>query len=157
MKNGNLQKWALVAEIVSAVVVVVSIVFLIFEVRSNTEAMQAQGLQSIAERTQQISLSVALDPELAEISSLFWGVSAEQNRINSYLVSVMKIGEESFIQYHNGNLDEDVWQSRASYVLMHMQNEAARRIFEAITSSGNWVPKYVEWLTQEIDIRYGNK
>ena len=42
----------------------------------------------------------------------------------------IEIGEESFLQYRNGFLTEEVWQSRSSYVLMHLQNEIGVRNFE---------------------------
>ena len=47
MKNKQLRKWALGAEIVSAVAVVVTIGFLAFETRDNTNAIQAQTYQQL--------------------------------------------------------------------------------------------------------------
>ena len=45
MKNKQLQRWALGAEIISAVAVVITIGFLAFQVMNNTNATQAQTYQ----------------------------------------------------------------------------------------------------------------
>ena len=155
MKSSKLQEWALIAEIASAIFVVASIIFLILEIRANTEAMQSAGLQSIAERTQQMTLNVALDPELAEIQGRLLGISGPDTRAVSYMVSVLKIGEESFLQHRDGFLNEEVWQTRASYVLMHLQTQEARDFMSVFQQSGNFVPAYLQWLDDAITERYG--
>jgi hypothetical protein len=47
MKNKQLQKWALAAEIISAVAIIVTLGFLTFEMRENTNAIQAQTYQEL--------------------------------------------------------------------------------------------------------------
>jgi len=47
MKNKQLRKWALWAEIMSAVAVVVTIGFLAFQMMANTNALQAQTFQEL--------------------------------------------------------------------------------------------------------------
>ena len=42
----KLEKWALVAEVISGTAIVISLVILIFEVRGNTDAVQAQSSAS---------------------------------------------------------------------------------------------------------------
>ena len=47
LKNKQLRKWALGAEIISAVAIVVTLAFLTFEMRDNTAAIQAQTYQQL--------------------------------------------------------------------------------------------------------------
>jgi len=53
MKNEKLQKWALIAEIVGGLAIVVSLVFLIIEVRGNSNLIRAnaydQNIQSLVD------------------------------------------------------------------------------------------------------------
>ena len=46
----KLEKWALLAEIISGVAIVVTVIILIVEVRGNTTVLRATNRQSIAER-----------------------------------------------------------------------------------------------------------
>ena len=64
----NLQKAALVAEIVGSIAVVITLVVLIFEVRGNTDAILAGNRQSVAARTGDFALTVAGNPELAAVA-----------------------------------------------------------------------------------------
>ena len=50
MKNKQLQKWALGAEIVSAVAIVVTLGFLAFEMRGNTNAIHDQTYQELTQQ-----------------------------------------------------------------------------------------------------------
>ena len=51
MKNKQLQKWALGAEIVSAIAVIATIGFLAFQTMENTNALQAQTFQALMRDT----------------------------------------------------------------------------------------------------------
>ena len=47
MRNEQLQNWALLAEVVSAIAVLVTLVFLISGMRENTSAIQSQTFQEL--------------------------------------------------------------------------------------------------------------
>ena len=47
MRSDQLQKWALGAEIAGAVAVLIALGFLVFQMRENTNALQAQTYQAL--------------------------------------------------------------------------------------------------------------
>jgi hypothetical protein len=63
--NQKLSDWANLAEIVGSFAIVVTLVILIVEVRANTAATEAATRQSIAARTEVITLTTAATPSLA--------------------------------------------------------------------------------------------
>ena len=65
----DLQRWSLVAEIVGAVAVVISIVYLTIEVQRNTSAIQSQtsqGLLEMANETNQLLSMIRISLDQAE-------------------------------------------------------------------------------------------
>ena len=68
MKNEILRKWALGAEVVSAVAVVVTVGFLAFQIMKNTSATQAQTYQLLMQEMNEYR-RLFTEPGMAEISS----------------------------------------------------------------------------------------
>ena len=58
MDNDKLRKYALVAEVVAGIAIVVTIAFLAFEMRSNTNAVRAQTFQSLMQQTNEYRMSL---------------------------------------------------------------------------------------------------
>jgi len=63
--NQKLSDWASMAEIASAIAVVVTLVLVLVELRENTEAVRAAARQSIAARIEDRTMGVAADSRLA--------------------------------------------------------------------------------------------
>ena len=63
----KLEKWALIAEVVGGVAIVVSLVVLIFEVRGNTEAVSAATFQNVSDSISANGMEIAADPEATRI------------------------------------------------------------------------------------------
>ena len=70
MRSDQLQKWALGAEIAGAFAVVVTLGFLTFEMRGNTNAVQAQTYQALMQELNDFR-QLLLDPELIRVSEKF--------------------------------------------------------------------------------------
>ena len=58
MDSNKLQKFALVAEVVAGIAIVVTIAFLAFEMRSNTNAVRAQTFQSLMQQINDYRMSL---------------------------------------------------------------------------------------------------
>jgi hypothetical protein len=145
----NLQKCALVAEIVGSIAVVVTLVVLIFEVRGNTEAIRAGNRQSIAERTGNFALAVAGNPELAAIQGQALGNATEIQQANSYMVAALQLVQESYFLYQDGLLDEAIWRTRANFALGNIRSEFGRARYERLKQTGVLAPEFTKWLDAE--------
>jgi hypothetical protein len=146
----NLQKYALVAEIVGSIAVVVTLVVLIFEVRANTEAIRAGNRQSISERTGDFALAVAGNPELAGIQGQVLGNPTETQQATSYMVTVLQLVQESYFLHRDGLLDDAIWRTRANFGLGNIRSEFGRARYDRIKQSGVLTPEFTQWLDAEI-------
>jgi hypothetical protein len=66
MQESSLRKYALIAEIVSAVAVVVSLVFVALQIKDNTDAVRAATYDDILSDHIQWRMTIASSPELNE-------------------------------------------------------------------------------------------
>jgi uncharacterized ferritin-like protein (DUF455 family) len=108
----RLNKWALLAEICSAVAVLVTLVLLIMEVNKNTKATQIATYTAISSEFNAADLALAADPELA---SLVWDEgrdrsASEEHRRFGVLRAGLRTFESAYFAYEGGNLSDGQWQ-----------------------------------------------
>ena len=147
----KLQEYALIAEIISSIVIVATLVILIIGVKDNTKALQSSNVQSVAERSQLFTLTVAQNPELSKIQSelMLNGNNTEQQQKGSLLAAALKLGEESFIQYNNGLLPESYWETRANLVLAFLTSDESKQLY-AHQLRFVLVPEYTKWIDKKL-------
>ena len=114
MKNKKLQKWALGAEIVSAVAVVVTIGFLTFQMMENTNAIQAQTFQELMRDINNWRSSIR-EIERSQLMSKWRedgvdGLSKEElDVLRIVYLELWGIYESAFFANERGVLGEDEW------------------------------------------------
>ena len=147
----KLSDWASIAEIASSVAVVVTLVILILEVRGNTAAMEAATRQSIAARTEAITLNTAMTPDLARILNDPNSVEAgttEGWQLLSFYTTLLRHTEEAYLQWQEGRLDEEYFSRRAAGAFGAMESDAFRDAFEQLKSS--YDPGFIGWVEANI-------
>lgn len=112
----KLEKWAQVAEIIAAVAVVVSIVYLGREVESNTSAVRGAAMQAIAATDAEILMTVAADSELSEIVRVGQRTPAQLSpaeafRYRMYMRQFWLSFQNIYQQSELGLIESSVWQS----------------------------------------------
>lgn len=113
--NEKLQQYALIAEIVGGIAVVVTLIFLAFEMRANTQAMRAATYDSLVADIANWRLIYTTDEELQEIDFLRItegrdALSPLQARYDANVViALFQHYERAFIQWRAGNLDDSAW------------------------------------------------
>ena len=66
----KLHEYALVAEIVSGVAIVVTLIFLIYEIRGNTSALQATAIQNSTDTAREMLFMLASDADINRIDMI---------------------------------------------------------------------------------------
>lgn len=155
----KLDRLTVMAEIIGAVAIVVTLVILIFEVRGNTEELRAATISNIAGRTQEVNLLKVRNLQFAEVMTRLDAGDelspAESFQVIDYLLAVLKVAEESFISHRAGSLDEDIWLTRASAAVGHLQDEQSRAMYIRIRDRGSLTPDFTDWLDVTLIERYG--
>lgn len=116
-----LQQYALVAEIISAVAIIVSLLFVGFQIRDNTRATRAATFHEIAALDVQLLLSFADSQESARISTAIREhpetLSPEEMNYGFYMFAAeVRHIENLWLQHRSGMLDEAGWSARRPLV-----------------------------------------
>ncbi len=114
----KLQEYALLAEIISALAIVISLVFVGFQIRDNTIASEAASYQASVAYDVNNLLAYGASPETAHVFSAY--IYSEQDDLNTaeveqarFLISAAIRGfENQFIQYKAGMLSQLGWEAR---------------------------------------------
>ena len=123
MNKDQLQRWALIGEVAGALAVVVSLLFVAFQIKQGTEAaeqtgsaIQMEAYQSLIENIITINIH---QMESAELTSVFLKIQdapesltpEEELHFMVYMLTLFRHGDTSFLHYQNGAIDEVRLQS----------------------------------------------
>lgn len=109
----NLERGALIAEIVSGFAIVVTLVILLFEVRGNTEAVQAATYRDVVESISTIIQERGADADVARV--YYAGAAGDElseldkNRFEALVIANMRRFENAFYQYEIGGIEPAQW------------------------------------------------
>ena len=112
----NLETIARIAEIVSSIAVVVSLIYVGMQVRQNTRALRATTYNAVTANS--ISILSAMDshPEYTEFlvrvqADPAAATPAEQMRFHLSMLSGFRHWDNLYYQYRNGMLEAEMWSS----------------------------------------------
>ena len=139
MKSERLSNLTQIAEIVGSVGVVVSLLYVGYEISQNTREVQASNRQAIAGRVQEFTLTVASTPKLA--LALSGEVDPDtlptdqRTQLAYYLIAFFGNSEDAFHQYADGLLTEEYWEARAAIRIFQAKARRAISTGPATSSS----------------------
>jgi hypothetical protein len=119
MKNDSLQKWALVAEIVGGIAIVLSLAFVGFQIRQgsaqtelNTRAVEVSAYQDLISQMNMMYLELFGNDELSEIIFPFLAneITPDERQMRQivlYLGYVFRHSEMAFVQFDKGLITEE--------------------------------------------------
>ena len=112
--SSRLSNWAAIAEIASAVAVVISLIYVGFEINQNTTSVRASAFQSVSDSLTDFTALIAAEPDLARIYSQGREnpdslTSGERMRFNFLMITLVRLMENAYIQKQSGILNEDHW------------------------------------------------
>jgi len=110
----TLDQLASIGEIVSGVAVIISLVYLAIQIRTNTEAERSATYQSIVSDFGALNNTMASTPELSHLfveamENYLQLTSDQKARISQLFFQCFRYFENMFYQHKKGYLDEEVW------------------------------------------------
>ena len=149
MDKLSLTEWAEVAEVVGAVAVVISLVYVGIQVQENTEEIRASNRQQLVGRAHGATNNVATSPELAsafaKVASGEQMTPSENIQYRFFVRSMLYDVQEAYLLYREARLDEGYWSTRASLFSAYMEQERARQIYNRDMSQGVFHVDFVDW------------
>jgi hypothetical protein len=163
MENENLQKWALVAEIIGGIAVVLSLIFVGVGVRQsseetaiNTRAIQTNAYQDLISQINLLNLARIENPETLQIAGSFSADSNPDNEIETRYMSsvsayVIRHGEMAHYQYLQGLIDKPRLDSALAILLAVLGTNHGRTRWENFCSLGIEYRNYVNELMAALE------
>ena len=124
------------ANFIAAVGVVISLLFVAYEVKQNTDASLAANRHTVIAALREQMLVRAQSPSLAAaIDAATLGTDltpAQRSQYIAYLFAVIKSVEEAYFQYIEGGLDKEYLDTRIAGLMnpSFLGNEVGRAFFE---------------------------
>jgi len=154
VRKPNLSEWADVAQVVSAIAVVISLLYVGYQIRANTSQVRAANRQELVNRSHSASLSFAENPELsAVLTKVAAGesISSTEQRQFSYVVrAVLYDAQEAFLLNREGGLDAGYWATRSALISVYLAEPPAREAYEVMKSRGLLDRDFVLWVDHVI-------
>ena len=104
------------AELLAAVGVIATLIYLAIQIRQNTRALRTASFQSATDALNQVNLTTASDEKLAEAFELslvggFNDLDPVTKRRHYFMIlSVLRVFESAYYQQNNGLLEQASWQ-----------------------------------------------
>ena len=153
----SIQDWAAIGEIVSAIAVVVSVLYVGIQVRSNTREIRAANRQQLVNRAHLGVMQVSTDAELASLfAKAAEGVTlteSEQMQYGYAVRAVLYDIQEAYLLYREGRLDHGYWKTRAASILAYLEQAPAHAIYRQSKSKGILHDDFVRWLDGAMQLR----
>ena len=149
MTNLSLSEWASIAEVIGAIGVVISLIFVGVQVRENTDEIRATNRHQLIGRAHSATTSIAANQGIAAvIAKLAAGAEltpAEQVQFGYYVRSMIYDVQEAFLLRQEERLDEGYWLTRSALFGMSMSQDAARSAYERDKKAGLLHKDFVHW------------
>lgn len=153
----KLKEFALLAEVISALAIVISLIFVIIELRNSTEAVQAQSRQSIAARIEERSLIAAANLSLLEaMNKNRNGIELnpiETLQLELWHTSILTSLEEAYLQNQDGNLSDEFLKYRLNRTYRAFTTTAGREFLRVVSEDQRYSAGFIDWLNGRIQSR----
>ncbi len=165
MKNKQIQKWALFAEILSAVAVVVSLGFVGYQLQQSNEqaavstrALERAAYQQLIEGISELNLATIQSPELRDarekLSSGAELTTDEASVLNAFLYLAYRNGDLAYLQYQQGIIDEQRLLSGLGLLINYLHLPLVQAHWEG--AQEGFVDSYRDYINQLItEIKQG--
>jgi hypothetical protein len=131
----DLEDFARIAEIISSVAVVVSLIYVSLQVRQNTRALRATTYNSVTSNSVAILAPMFDHPEFTEFlmraqSDPDAATPAEKLRFHILLLAAFRHWDNLYYQFRNGTLEREMWESYDCTLTNWLANPAWREWFK---------------------------
>jgi len=154
--KSNLQKWSAIAEILSSVAVLATLVFFVVEINQTNDAVRANTYQGMAAMTVEFNAQFFENPEVSEFIAMtasedYELTKAEAIRLRAMISASYRLMNNTWFQYKVGTISEPQMESLLYPAVLNLRRRGRMR-FEWTEGEDKLLldPDLVEYLDQEI-------
>ena len=157
MNNDRLKKWALISEIIGGIAVVVSLVFLILEIKHNTresqlntQAIEISVYNDLISNIMSINENIIEEGDFAEIVVKANNgdelSKVESLRYGSQLMNLLRHGDVAYFQYKKDAIDTDRLRSIIAIIRGKFKTNFAKEIWIKVMKGEAFDREYLNYL-----------
>jgi len=156
MARSNLQEWSAIAEILSSIAVLATLVFLVVEIRQSNDAVRANTYQGMAAMTVDFNAQFFENPEVSEFiartASEDYELSAsEAVRLRAMISASYRVMNNTWFQYEVGTITEQQVESLLYPSVLNFRRRGRMRLeWEDGEDRLLLDPDLVEYMDKEI-------
>lgn len=153
----KLSDWASIAEVVSAIAVIISLVYVGIQINENTGETRAANRQQLVSRAHLGTIAAAGPESSAIFAEVTVGTALTPTELARYgflTRTVLYDVQEAYLLYREERLDERYWNTRAAVALAFLAPTPARDIYRRDRSIGDFHTDFVARLVGAIEERY---
>jgi hypothetical protein len=165
MKDTNWAKWSSVAEILSAVAILITLLYLSMQTRylavqteQNTQAIRATAIQGLAERDMAATDQLVTYPEIFDFMMVGQELEPDEaGRLYAWLTGFLRSRESYYRQYVLGVIDDESYQRMEGPLLFILQIRHVNNFWQ--NSKGGYDRGFVEHTDSQMagqEINSGN-
>ncbi len=144
-----------VGELVAAVAVLISLLYLAAQIKQNSGQLQATTILRFTEVGNETRLRVVESPETADVyNHAVSGAPLDEpnmaSRVRLFWVSSLRSAEGSFLLHRAGHLPDDVWAGYWHEQTIILNTPGGRAAFRALAESGLFNPEFVAHLQRDM-------
>ncbi len=155
MAKLRLSEWASLAEVIGAIGVVISLVYVGLQVNENTAEVRATNRQQLVRRSHAATVDLAASPSLAAVFAKVANAEpltgTEQIQYGYFLRAVLYDVQEAYLLYREGRLEKAYWDTRAALFQIYLGQGPALEVYEGVKSQGLLHGDFVDWAEQNVD------
>ena len=148
----KLEKLSALAELVSAIAIVVTLGYLAIQTQQNTAAVQASVRQTMLQD------DMELIRQLSDYQFMYTGRSGDGElsdedlvRLHTNILSLVRSRENQYLQYVNGVIDERSWRTYHSAIPAVLSTDFSRSWWKNRTGRGEFDEGFVSAVTSILD------
>lgn len=142
MNHLKLSQLSQVADIGAALAVIVSIVFVGFQIRDNTQALRSQNERALVNALQKLEINRAVDEEYADLAlrAETGGQLSDLDRSRIAAMSFLYIDnwEQAYHDHKKGLLDPDIWEALDNWLGQRLEYAYFREIVTEAAQGGTY-------------------
>ena len=155
MSKLRLSEWAHLAEIVGAFAVVLSLLYVGYQIQLSTAESRNDSIQSITARDEQIALTYVSSEVVGVAFFKALGgeeLSQRENGVMSnMLFAHLRVLEDTYNKYRQGYLEDSFMDSRKKLVIFIIRRSPQiREAYEGQKGTGIFPSPFIDWFDEEL-------
>ena len=139
----KLERLSALAELVSAVAILVTLGYLAIQTRQNTAAVQASVRQSMIADDRELLFQQMAFPHVAPGEYNRDLTAEEEVQVISWLIAFIRVRESHWLQYQNGVVDEATWATYRAPLAIILSQPMSRLYWDTQSEAGQFDPGFV--------------